>query len=124
MRETDRPSRELLLFLLIVCIVMAILFITGCSQETSFYSTERNCLIVEQQDSTFNCYKNYAAYAANERFNLDHAKQRFNALRLEAQKKEKIIKSLDKSNIKIYPGSTKEDYLKKQALKQIREKNQ
>lgn len=111
-------SSGMLFFLAGIAILFALMIIFGgCEQKTTFYSMDRECLIVEQ-DSTFNCYKNHTAYSVHEGYDLDHARQRFNSYELEALKRDMISTRLGSTRVKTYPSfKNKEDYLRENLRK-------
>lgn len=107
------------MFIVVVLVIIGIIFGFG-KNNPSFYSTDKNCLLVEQQDNTYNCYSNHAAYAFEEGLHVDHAKERFSAFRKEAEKREEIKSSVDEGQV--FPREN-EDYLRKYNKEQINNGN-
>jgi len=121
MSDKRGASKGMLLLLIGTVIVFLLMLVFGgCnSNNSTFYLTEKNCLVVQKQD-TINCYKTYGAYAMHEGYSLDHAKQIFNANKLEAERRQKMRKRAETESMKIFPVPGKEEnYFRKQAMKDI-----
>lgn len=117
-------GRGLLLFLIAICITFLLMLLSGCDQPREFYSIDKNCLIVEQ-DSSFHCYRTHEAYAVHEGYHIDHAKQRFNSYRLEAEKRASMRDSVKQKNVYNYPGErAEEDYIKQRIIEQRKQQNE
>lgn len=121
MPYNKQPSKLTLMIIGGTVLLALILLLFGCDYNPpEFYSVDKECLLVQQEDHSHNCYENHVAYAYHEGLHIEHAKEKFNAFMLESRKREKMKQSLDSNQVKKLPSMSKhkEDYIEKSLTKE------
>lgn len=120
----DQGTGSTLIIIAITLLLLVLALLFGCEQKKNFYSVEHECLMVEQDNGSFNCYSNPALLSVHEGYHIEHAKEHFHAHRMETIKKMKIADSLDESSIYRSPKKRHKNFFKKRIIKQRNSQDQ